>query len=484
MGNVRGIGFRVMALTACFGLHSLNVAATGAADPVASRAGAPAPVRLVGDTAKLCQLTGEKDWESGRPTAARTFSRFGLDAADLGYPVEHNGKLILLFGDSWPPPHGGGAAGEVVPDDAVGVTTRSAPPTQEDGKCLELEVHHTPAKKFAPATIVGPTRVKQGFFNVPSGGVSVEGALYAFFWTNHCSDPNPLSPSPGNPLARPHPQPNRDCPETDDRNSIGRSVLSRSDDEGRTFRDVVPMPTGFVYATAVNARPQADIPADQRLGVFIFAAPRYRASVPYLARAPVESFADTATWRFFTGLGPGGQPIWVARDEWNRGRPAAGGASRPPWHPPGEPELFTPKAEIGRSVGELSVTWNHELHLWLMLYGGPGGMLVRVAHAPWGPWSDPTRILGGEDWLGCRMLMTPNGCGGRRDYWPSKHRNGKFEGGGLYAPYLLNRYTTAAGIDAHGGRRCTIYWLVSTWNPYEVSVMRTTLQMESAPPSP
>jgi hypothetical protein len=130
MRNGGGIGLRVIALMPWIGLVSLNGATTGAAEPVTSKAGAPASVRLVGDTAKVCQLTGEKDWESGRPTAARTFSRFGLDAADLGYPVEHNGKLILLFGDSWPPPHGGGAAGEVVPDDAVGVTTRRTPPTR------------------------------------------------------------------------------------------------------------------------------------------------------------------------------------------------------------------------------------------------------------------------------------------------------------------------------------------------------------------
>jgi len=473
-----GSGLEVMAPAVWFSWLSLTAATLGAADPAAARAGAPPPLRVIGETAKVCQLTGEQDWESGRPTAARTFSRFGLDAADLGYPVEHDGRLILLFGDSWPPPHDGGPAGEVGPDDAVGTTARTAPPTPDDGRCLELEVHHTAARKFAPASIVGPERVKQGFFNVPSGGVSVDSALYAFFWTNHCSAPNPLGKSPGDPLARPRPRPNRDCPETDDRNSVGRSVLARSDDLGRTFSHVVPMPTGFVYATAVNARPQADLPADQRLGVFVFAAPRYRASVPYLAYAPVESFADTATWRFFTGLGPGGQPIWVARDAWNRGRPAAASAAAPSWNPPGEPELFTPKAEIGRSVGELSVTWNRELHLWLMLYGGPGGMLARAARAPWGPWSDPTRILGGEAWLACRMVMTANGCGSRRNYWPGKHQGGKLVSGGLYAPFLLNRYTTAAGVDSHGSRTCTIYWLVSTWNPYQVSVMRTTIWAE------
>jgi hypothetical protein len=120
--------------------------------------GAPAPVARIGGTEKICQLTGERDWETGEPTSARTFTNFGLDAADLGYPIEHAGKLILLFGDSWPPRHPGGAAGEIPPDDAVGVVTRREPPGS-DGKCLEMRIHHRlgPRPIFAPATVIGPT---------------------------------------------------------------------------------------------------------------------------------------------------------------------------------------------------------------------------------------------------------------------------------------------------------------------------------------
>jgi hypothetical protein len=241
------------------------------------------------------------------------------------------------------------------------------------------------------------------------------------------------------------------------------------------------MPIGFVYATAVNTRPLTDLPADQRLGVFVFAAPRYRASVPYLAYAPVETFADTGTWRFFTGLGPDGLPTWVGREPWNRGRPSPAGPGIGHWNPPGEPELFAPRVQAGRSVGEVSVTWNRELRLWLMLYGGPAGMLARVARAPWGPWSDATRLLGGEEWLGCHLLMTPAGCGSRRDYWPRDHKNGHYVGGGLYAPYVLDRYTTPA--ERAGERGATLYWLVSTWNPYEVTVMKTIV-LTQAPRAP
>jgi hypothetical protein len=320
--------------------------------------------------------------------------------------------------------------------------------------------------------------VKQGFFNVPSGGVTAAGHLFAFFWTDHCSEPTSLRPLPGNPLARPPAVHGHDCPETDARNSIGRGVLARSDDDGNTFSHVVPMPTGFVYSTAINTNLQTDLPPDQKLGVFIFSTPRYRVSVPYLAYAPVESLENPATWRFFTGRTAEGKPIWVTHDEWQRS-PAGRGSQPGGWRPPEGAELYTPRLDAERCVGEVSVTWNVPLHKWLMLYNCDfGGIKSRIAPAPWGPWSAPTQMFSPEDKLGCHLVMREDGCGNRRNYWP-KHKDGKFEGGGLYAPFVLNRYTTPAGGDGPG-RRATIYWVVSSWNPYEVSVIRTTLQSDSA----
>jgi hypothetical protein len=83
-------------------------------------------------------------------------------------------------------------------------------------------------------------------------------------------------------------------------------------------------------------------------------------------------------------------------------------------------------------------------------------------------------LLGKDEDVGCRLIMIPAGCGNREDFWPSRRKNGILQGGALYAPFVLDRYTTAA---AGGGS--TIYWLVSTWNPYEVTVMRTTLNRDS-----
>lgn len=92
----------------------------------AAETGAPGPVTEVGATEKICPLTGDIDWETGRPTPGQTLTNFGVGGTDLGYPVEHGGKLILLFGDTRPPSHPPGSAADVAPDDAVGVASSRA----------------------------------------------------------------------------------------------------------------------------------------------------------------------------------------------------------------------------------------------------------------------------------------------------------------------------------------------------------------------
>lgn len=434
-------------------------------------------VSFHGRSEKVCQLTSDADWESGIPTSTRTQSRFGLGATDLGYPVEHQGRLALLFGDSWAghqghPGAGRGekAQGEIEPaDDAVGwISTRAIPTT---GQCTDLVVNHVPGAPpvLIPARVNATPRVKQGYFNVPSGGVSHGGHLFAFFWTNHCQMDQPLDVNPPHPLARPVPHPavsDSDhtpddwCPETDDRNSIGRGVLARSDDDGKTFTQAVPMPPGFVYATAIDATSVAGVPPAQRLGTYVFAVPRYRKSTPYLAYAPPGLLPDPGAWQFYVGRQPNGDPTWTSFDVWNRG-------AGPPWRPPGSPELF----DTDRCVGEFSVTWNDALGVWLMLYNCGPDIVARTAHAPWGAWSLSSVILNPEmDGAPCRLVMTGNGCGNQERY----HRRDAV--GGLYAPFVLDRYTTALPPSTSGARRAIIHWLVSTWDPYQVVIMRTTLE--------
>jgi hypothetical protein len=144
--------------------------------------------------------------------------------------------------------------------------------------------------------------VKQGVFNVPSGGVSNGGWLYAFFWTNHCNNKD-------------------ECPESAELNSVGRGVLARSNNDGITFGDAVWLPPHFAYATAVDAGAIADLPSDQRLGTYVFGVPEYRSSVPYLAYAPEGKLQDPRSWKFFVSRRADGQPKWVTSDAWNNGDP-------------------------------------------------------------------------------------------------------------------------------------------------------------------
>ncbi len=417
-------------------------------------------VTFQGRSEKVCRLTGDYDWETGVPTTTQTQANAGLGAVDLGYPVEHQGRLMLLFGDSWPTqsPHAGDAY--LPKDDAVGWITSQSAPTR--AQCTDMVVNKIAAGPgrlpvMAPATVTGPLQIAQGYFNVPSGGVSDGSGVTAFFWTNHCPFPNRVVASPLDPLARP--PATALCAETDQLNSIGLGVMARSVDGGRTFNSAVLLPNGFVYATALDANAVDGLPPGQRLGTYVFAAPRYRASVPYLAYARPGSLADPTSWQFFIGRNSDETPLWVSEEVWRRG---SGG----PWKPPGSPGLF----DSDQCTGEFSVTWNQPLGLWLMLYNCGGSIVARTAAYPWGPWSAASEILSPDkDGAPCRLLMTATGCGSQAVYQQP-------QAGGLYAPYVLNRYTTPLSSGS-SARQARIYWTLSTWDPYQVSIMRTDLQV-------
>jgi hypothetical protein len=195
----------------------------------------------------------------------------------------------------------------------------------------------------------------------------------------------------------------------------------------------------------------------------VFGAARYRASIPYLAMAPAATFDDPTTWVFFAGR-VGRDPIWITRKEWESAHAANGG-----WAPPLGAEIYDATNTADRCVGEHSVTWNAPLHAWLLVYNcGIDGIEARTAPEPWGPWSAPIVILSKAHDPGvvCTLIMSASGCPG--------HPNGV--AGGFYASFVMNRFTqdaTAGGPN----KRATIYWLVSTWDPYNIVVMQSTLEM-------
>lgn len=436
-----------------------------------------ATLSLVGSSVKVCQLIGETDWATGAPTAAKTASNFGLDAVDLGFPVDSApGPLYFLFGDAIPSGHGPNSIPSVPPDDALGFTKRTAAPNSTT--CLDLELEISAPKTFAHPT-VEPT-IQQGSFNVPTGGVFFNNTFYAFFWTDHCVTPTVLSPNPRRPLNLPAPGA---CPEAPESSSVGRSVLAAATaahpldfhwptpPEGLLFTN---MPSGFVYASAALTPPGIAPPNPLAAAIPVFGAARYRASIPYLALAPRATFADPQTWSFFAGW-EFGNAIWITRAQWESGRSASG-----EWVPPSGAEIYGATPANERCVGEHSVTWNAPLRVWLLLYTcNPWLVEARFAPEPWGPWSPPITMLSAvrDPNLTCTLIQSVEGCAGRHNYWTLP--SGAPWPGTFYAPFVMDRYTEDATIPGPGHpKRATIYWLVSTWNPYTVVVMQSTLELQ------
>lgn len=463
---------------------------------------ASAQLVLLGASGNVCQLNGETVWATGAPTAAQTQSSFGMQAADLGTPVDTGGStLYFLFGDTWPIDHPPGSPPQLPPDDSVGTSTLTAPPTSTT--CLGLQLA---TSSSSPPTLARPTvtpAIDQGLFNVPSGGVYVGGSLYEFFWADHCVDPNPLPASATDPLLLPTPPAGASCLETATLNSIGISVLGQSAsgsdtafNQATTGGTPVTMPSGFVYVNAVDAEHAPNLAPSGQRHVFITGVPRYRASVPYLAYSTAADIGDPTKWMYFNGLSLG-TPNWISYTAWESKHNTAGR-----WVPPSSgAEIYSPTTDEA-CVGEHSLTWNAPLNSWLLLYncntGGERQIEARYAPAPWGPWSDPIVLLSPahDPGIFCTLIMRPAGCPGLANMQPL-NKDGTYQYG-LYAPFVMSRFTQdetpklgppcepvvgPLGTVMTCVFRSTIYWLLSTWNPYYVVVMQSTLQLttRSAP---
>jgi hypothetical protein len=166
--------------------------------------------------------------------------------------------------------------------------------------------------------------------------------------------------------------------------------------------------------------------------------------------------------------------------------------------------------EVLPIVDQMAIAWlPAPVAKWVMLYGGdladylltdpandrpgpaPGSIRIRFADHPWGPWTPPVPHLVPGDPL---VAGTPYGPGGFLFHTgctsdgaatcaasdPSRPPDvflpgcpsfaAAFDIGRLYAPNIIDAYTRAndaGGVD--------FTWNVSTWNPYGVVVLRTTV---------
>ncbi len=378
-------------------------------------------IYITGSTKKICQLTGECDRGRGQFTTSRTESRFGLVGTDLGSSFEHDGRLYFLFGDTvainhnpFRPPAGDSIA-----------WTRDTDPE----RCLRLEFLTAPDGGYLSPSV--QPHISLGPFEVPLAGFSAHGKMYVFFSTD-------WNGSADNAL-------------------MGRSVLTWSSDGGQTpFHYLYDLSVLKAGGRFINLSPVimdnavvGDLPDRDGQGLLLWGSGTYRKSDPYLAYLPLRGVEDRGNLRYFAGIEAGTRrPLW-STDEAD---------AMALFHHP--------------EIGEFSVIWNQSVGLWMMLYnaGNPRGINFRVAERPWGPWS-PTAVLF-DPWTdgGYCHFMHAN--------WDNRVCDFVYDPGqemtwaGEYGPYMISRFTQG------DSRTTTIYFVMSTWNPYNTMLMKSSLVLD------
>jgi uncharacterized protein (TIGR03437 family) len=446
----------------------------------------PTLTYVPGSSVKLYQINGDCDWTvwdatitSKTPTCKPTTSKTATTADVLGDDVatsfENNGELIVMFGDTI----GATAAQSMFigfqnPFDwnAHDPIARSTTLHAEDGLLLNFFLSGSHGLEVAPPPQPNGTPIDMGAYNVPDGGIYLNGQTYIRVKTGQVmgSDGN----TDGNDYA----------------------VLVKFNETTQTFtsgRTMSALPGGhFVTAamyeatTGLLGSPPPVLPEPD---VVMFGLGPYRASNVYLSIIPasefesgVDSSGNSAT-RYFSGMS-NGQPAWSTAES----------AAVP---------VVTDVDPANPTIGNLSTFYSQQLGLWLMTYdGGRGsstttGTYFAYAPLPWGPWSTPQRIFNDcrDKALGnfifyyyataagnfCPTAMpagvtsAPNSAGPAGPTISPLNNDPQTTRGGGYAPQMVQRFTEIAGSTLK------IFYTLSTWNPYAVVLMESDFNIAYGP---
>jgi len=185
-------------------------------------------------------------------------------------------------------------------------------------------------------------------------------------------------------------------------------------------------------------------------------------------------------WFYYAGMQSNDQPIW--KDD------EADALPLPPFGSPLKPEGFH------ECLGYFSVRFIEGWKKWVMLYTCDGivngennknarrGIYMRTANLPWGQWSHPFFVFDPGSAYGRFMHFQPsdeNNQGNSNGTNPAEEsvrdisppwQHGvptKRASGGEYAPLLLPSRHQKADTES-----ANLYFLMSTWNPYQVVLMR------------
>jgi hypothetical protein len=186
--------------------------------------------------------------------------------------------------------------------------------------------------------------------------------------------------------------------------------------------------------------------------VYIWGSGQFRKSDVYLARVRKDALAQRAAWEYFRG--------------WRSEGPTFG---------PDEAQA-TPLVSAG-CVGELSARKHPQLGLYMLAYNceRPRGVFLRTASDPAGPYSAPITLF--EPWRDAgyeHFIHAAPTLSGRDDGLSDPGR--EEQSGGEYGAYLVPQWFTEESPGVYG-----VVYTLSSWNPYQVHVMRTLLADATGP---
>lgn len=303
--------------------------------------------------------------------------------------------------------------------DAIAFTTDTIP-----GDGLELNFIHDLNGTYLPIKIPG---ISQKDFEVPITGVSVGGKMYIYHSTDHS-----------------------------DTVVMGRTVLAVLQDRLPTFTYLYDVSQKYFINIAlvkVDAARLSGLPQNKDTVLVMFGSGKYRDSDVRLAVQPADSIESRGSIRYFAGTIGKNIPVWSLKED-------------------DAVTLFSQPC-----VGELSLAYNKFIKKWIMLYNCHlnRGINFRTADVPWGPWSEPQVLFNPRDDNGyCHFMhvaWTFQKCDSVHD--PGREN----EWGGEYGPYQYEEFAT--GDDS----TTTIYFNMSTWNPYTVVLMKSKLGKITIPTS-
>jgi len=277
---------------------------------------------------------------------------------------------------------------------------------------------------------IQPPGISMGAFEVPVAGISLGGQAYVVVSTNHSED-----------------------------GVTDRSVLTKfkPPTNFEPLRTISQLPEGRFVKMSLHVQPTmiAGLPAGGPF-ILVWGTGAYRRSDAYLSIVPSAQFESGRGTRYFAGLDRESTPVWSEKESDSKAIVANG------------------------TMGDLSVTWCKDLGLWLMTYDSrdpaPRGILFSYSRTPWGPWSEPQIIFNAaRDGAIGKFIHNPeanpdDGLAG--PVIGKGQANPRAVRGGAYAPYVVERWTKAQGSEL------SIYYVLSTWNPYVVILMKSRLHIE------